>query len=101
MKKISAEWIEKAEGDFKVAARESEADDAVYDVVCYHCQQVADCENGGSSVNKIPTSPWSPPEEGREEEIAAMLTTPERIQELQKKLCQKAKQDAANAAGRR
>ena len=30
---------------------------------------------------------------GRNEEIAAVLTTPERIQELQKKLCQKAKQD--------
>jgi HEPN domain-containing protein len=39
MKKIASEWIEKAEGDFKVAVRESEADDAVYDIVCYHCQQ--------------------------------------------------------------
>jgi HEPN domain-containing protein len=39
MKKITAEWVEKAEGDFKVAVRESEADDAVYDIVCYHCQQ--------------------------------------------------------------
>ena len=33
-------------------------------------------------------------EEGKEEEIAAMLTTPEQIQELQKKLYQKAKQDS-------
>jgi hypothetical protein len=40
-------------------------------------------------------------EEGREEEIAAMLKTPKQILELQKKLCQKAKQNAANAAGRR
>jgi HEPN domain-containing protein len=39
MKKISAEWVEKAEGDFKVAVRESETDDPVYDIVCYHCQQ--------------------------------------------------------------
>jgi RNA-directed DNA polymerase len=31
--------------------------------------------------------------EGKDEEIAAMLTTPEHIQELQKKLYQKAKQD--------
>jgi RNA-directed DNA polymerase len=31
---------------------------------------------------------------GRNEEIAAVLTTPERIQELQKKLYQKAKQDS-------
>jgi hypothetical protein len=45
---------------------------------------------------------------GRNEEIAVMLTTPERIQELQTKLCRKAKQDrefrwaqAAKAAGRR
>ena len=29
MKKIAAEWVEKAEGDFKVALRESDADDAV------------------------------------------------------------------------
>jgi len=33
-------------------------------------------------------------EEGKEKEIAAMLTTPEQIQELQKKLYQKAKQDS-------
>jgi HEPN domain-containing protein len=39
MKKISTEWVEKAEGDFKVAVRESETNDAVYDIVCYHCQQ--------------------------------------------------------------
>ena len=39
MKRIAAEWVEKAEGDFKVAVRESEADDAVYDIVCYHSQQ--------------------------------------------------------------
>ena len=29
MKKISAEWAEKAEGDFKVAVKESEADEEV------------------------------------------------------------------------
>jgi group II intron reverse transcriptase/maturase len=33
-------------------------------------------------------------EEGKEKEIAAMLTTPDAIQELQKKLYQKAKQDS-------
>ena len=38
---------------------------------------------------------------GRNKEIAAMLKTPKQILELQRKLCQKAKQDAAKAAGRR
>jgi hypothetical protein len=42
------------------------------------------------------------PEGGKEEEIAVMLKkTPEQILELQRKLYQKAKQDAAKAAGRR
>ena len=35
MKKISAEWVEEAEGDFKVAVRESEADDAEVTIVYY------------------------------------------------------------------
>ncbi|MCX5813598.1 MAG: hypothetical protein NT178_13790 [Proteobacteria bacterium] len=39
-------------------------------------------------------------EEGKEKEIAEMLTTPE-IQELRKKLYQKAKQYAVKATGRR
>lgn len=39
MKKITSEWIEKAEGDYRVAVRESKAKDPVYDVICYHCQQ--------------------------------------------------------------
>jgi HEPN domain-containing protein len=39
MKKMSAEWIQKAEGDYRVAARESAAPDAVCDAVCFHCHQ--------------------------------------------------------------
>jgi HEPN domain-containing protein len=39
MKKITSEWVEKAEGDYKVALRESAAQDPVYDVVCFHCHQ--------------------------------------------------------------
>lgn len=39
MKKITEEWIEKAEGDFKVAVRESDAEEPVYDAVCFHCHQ--------------------------------------------------------------
>jgi HEPN domain-containing protein len=39
MKKLTAEWIEKAEGDFTVSTRESKAPDPVYDVICYHCHQ--------------------------------------------------------------
>ena len=39
MEKITSEWIEKAEGDFKVAVRESSAEDAVHDAICFHCHQ--------------------------------------------------------------
>ncbi len=39
MKKMSAEWVQKAEGDYRVAARESAAPDAVCDAVCFHCHQ--------------------------------------------------------------
>ena len=39
MKKITSEWIKKAEGDFKVANRESVTKDPVYDSICFHCHQ--------------------------------------------------------------
>jgi HEPN domain-containing protein len=39
MKKLTAEWIKKAEGDYVVAVRESKAPDPIYDAVCYHCEQ--------------------------------------------------------------
>ena len=39
MKPITSEWIRKAEGDFKVALREQEAPEPVYDAICFHAQQ--------------------------------------------------------------
>jgi HEPN domain-containing protein len=42
MKLETQEWLEKAEGDLKVAHRESQAVDPVYDAVCFHAQQCAD-----------------------------------------------------------
>ena len=42
MKPETQEWIEKAEGDVKVAQRESQTADPVYDAVCFHAQQCAE-----------------------------------------------------------
>ncbi|MER3458063.1 MAG: DNA-binding protein [Chloroflexota bacterium] len=42
MKPETAEWIEKAEGDWKVAQRESQAADPVWNVVCFLAQQCAE-----------------------------------------------------------
>ncbi len=39
MKRITEEWIFKAETDFKVAKRELNTGEPVYDAVCFHCQQ--------------------------------------------------------------
>jgi HEPN domain-containing protein len=40
MKQITIEWIEKAEGDFATALRESVVDEFPnYDAVCFHSQQ--------------------------------------------------------------
>jgi HEPN domain-containing protein len=43
MKPITEEWIQKAEGDFATAQRESRVKDrANYDAVCFHGQQCAE-----------------------------------------------------------
>ena len=42
MKPETEEWIEKAEGDLKVARREKQTQDPVYDAVCFHAQQGAE-----------------------------------------------------------
>jgi HEPN domain-containing protein len=42
MKPETQEWIEKAEGDLKVAQRERQTVDPVYDAVCFHTQQCAE-----------------------------------------------------------
>ena len=39
MKKLTKEWIDKAEDDFTVANREYKAKTPVYDAVCFHAQQ--------------------------------------------------------------
>jgi len=60
MKPITAEWIEKAEGDFGLVQREVKVSEkANYDAICFHCQQCAEkylkarlCE-AGISFGKI------------------------------------------------
>lgn len=42
MKPETQEWVEKAEGDFKVARRESQTADPVHEAVCFHAQQCAE-----------------------------------------------------------
>lgn len=36
---ITQEWIEKAEGDYRVAASQWRVEDPVYDALCFHAQQ--------------------------------------------------------------
>jgi HEPN domain-containing protein len=42
MKPETTEWIDKAEGDWKVAQRETQAADSVWSVVCFLAQQCAE-----------------------------------------------------------
>ena len=42
MKQETVEWIDKAEGDLKVAAREIQTADPVYHVICFLAQQCAE-----------------------------------------------------------
>lgn len=42
MKPETEEWINKAEGDWKVAQREMQADDPVWNVVCFLAEQCAE-----------------------------------------------------------
>src|SRR2546421_10555949 len=42
MKKSTAEWIEKAEADWRVADRLARVSDPLHDIVCFHCQQCAE-----------------------------------------------------------
>jgi HEPN domain-containing protein len=48
MKLETQEWVEKADGDLKVARREVQTTDPVYDAVCFHAQQCAEsiCRHG-------------------------------------------------------
>ena len=39
MKKLTREWVKKAEGDYRVAHRVHLAEPPDHDIVCFHCQQ--------------------------------------------------------------
>jgi HEPN domain-containing protein len=42
MKRLTQEWIEKAEGDYRVASSQWQGADPVWDAVCYHAGQCAE-----------------------------------------------------------
>jgi HEPN domain-containing protein len=42
MKKLTREWVRKAEGDYIQATQNYASDHPVYDGVCFHCQQCAE-----------------------------------------------------------
>ena len=42
MKKLTAEWVKKAEADFRAAVKLSRGRVALHDQVCFHCQQTAE-----------------------------------------------------------
>jgi HEPN domain-containing protein len=39
MKKLTAEWVRKAEEDYHVAVKIHRGDDPFHNAVCFHCQQ--------------------------------------------------------------
>lgn len=53
MKPETAEWIDKAEGDLKVARREMQTVDAVFNAVCFLAQQAA--ENAMKTAEEVRT----------------------------------------------
>ena len=59
MKKLTKEWIDKAEDDFIVTNRECRAKKPVYDAVCFHAQQCAEkymkaiLQESGTEFEKI------------------------------------------------
>jgi HEPN domain-containing protein len=42
MKRLTAEWVQKAEADFETATAMSGKSSRTHDVVCFHCQQSAE-----------------------------------------------------------
>lgn len=42
MKKLTAEWVKKAEADFVAAGRLARASPPLHDLVCFHAQQAAE-----------------------------------------------------------
>jgi HEPN domain-containing protein len=58
MKKLTAEWVRKAEEDYQVAAKTHRGGDPFHNAVCFHCQQAVEkylkalMEERGLSVPK-------------------------------------------------
>src|SRR5712691_3092174 len=42
MKKLTREWVRKAEADFRVAAKLASESESFHDQLCFHCQQAAE-----------------------------------------------------------
>ncbi|HUT75851.1 MAG TPA: HEPN domain-containing protein [Armatimonadota bacterium] len=42
MKAMTQEWVEKAEGDYRVAVGQRQDAEPVYDAICFHAQQCAE-----------------------------------------------------------
>src|SRR4051794_6516358 len=42
MKKATREWVKKAKADWKAASRLAEGNEPLHDIVCFHCQQLAE-----------------------------------------------------------
>jgi len=42
MKQLTHEWVEKAEGDYRVASAQRRSEDPVWDAICFHAEQCAE-----------------------------------------------------------
>src|SRR5262245_62294772 len=42
MKRLTREWVHKAEADYRAAARLHRGSDPLHDIVCFHCHQSAE-----------------------------------------------------------
>ena len=42
MKRLTREWVQKAEADYKAAVKLHRGSDPLHDIVCFHCQQCAE-----------------------------------------------------------
>jgi HEPN domain-containing protein len=42
MKPLTQEWVEKAQGDYRVACAQWQSEDPVWDAICFHSEQCAE-----------------------------------------------------------
>ena len=42
MKRLTREWVRKAEADYRAAVKLRDGAEALHDAVCFHCQQAAE-----------------------------------------------------------